>query len=146
MGGLFSTPNDAGVSDCATSRIGTRTSGREPSTNIFFEFGSGCTAALSTCASRAKNLSLAFMALLKQLRSVGRGAVRANFELSTLPCAGIIRTGTKGVISPPRHSIARGPLASLRTLLQSVGVSNSATFFGAGRHRVAGARLTGHQK
>src|SRR5207245_4081843 len=80
------------------------------------------------------------------LRSVGRGAVPGNFERSTLPCAGIIRTGTKGVISPPRHSIARGPLASLRTLLQSVGVSNSATFFGAGRHRVAGARLTGHQK
>ena len=36
------------------------------------------------------------------LRSVGRGAVLGNFERSTLPCAGIIRTGTKGVISPSR--------------------------------------------
>src|SRR6266540_850992 len=74
MGGLFSMPNNAGVSPCAISRIGTRTSGREPSTNIFCEFGRGWTAALSTCASRAKNLSLAFMALLKQLRSVGAGS------------------------------------------------------------------------
>src|SRR5438046_4149405 len=112
MGGLLSTPNDAGVSDWAISRIGTRTSGREPSTNIFFEFGSGWTAALSTCASRAKNLSLAFMALLKQLRSGGRGAVRGNFERSTLPCAGIIRTGTKGLISPIAANRDRTPSVS----------------------------------
>src|SRR5438034_9748080 len=74
MGGLFSIPNDAGVSDCTISRIGTRTSGREPSTNIFLELGSGCTAALSTCASRAKNRSLAFIALLRRAADFGRGS------------------------------------------------------------------------
>src|SRR3990172_1654763 len=40
MGGFFSdAPNRAGVSDCVISRIGTRISGREPSTWIFVEWG-----------------------------------------------------------------------------------------------------------
>jgi len=51
--GFTSEPNEASVSDCAISRIGTRRSGREPSTWILRDIGSGATAAASTCASRA---------------------------------------------------------------------------------------------
>jgi len=51
----------AGVSVCEISRIGTRMSGREPSTYTLRERGSGFTAATSTCAVAARNLGLAFM-------------------------------------------------------------------------------------
>src|SRR3954465_12267871 len=51
----------AGVSDWLISRIGTWMSGREPATYTFREFGSGLTAASSTCAVALRNLGLAFM-------------------------------------------------------------------------------------
>src|SRR6476660_9019121 len=67
---------------------------RDPSTWILREAGRGATAAESTFASRAKNWSLAFIVLLVAGASHGSGG------RPTLPCAGIIRTGSKGVLSP----------------------------------------------
>ncbi len=64
IGGFFSAPNDAGVSDCWISRIGTRMSGREPSTYTLREFGNGFTAASSTWAVALRNLTLSFMTAL----------------------------------------------------------------------------------
>ena len=49
------------MSDCETSRIGTRMSGREPSTYTLRERGRGWTAASSTWAEAAMNFGLAFM-------------------------------------------------------------------------------------
>src|SRR5687767_13031408 len=61
MGGLTSAPKAAGVSDCVISRIGTRMSGREPSTYTFDELGNGLTAASSTCAVAFRNFGFAFI-------------------------------------------------------------------------------------
>src|SRR4029079_1202379 len=78
-------------------------SGRDPSTWILREAGRGATAAESTFASRAKNWSLAFIVLLVA------GACHGSGGRPTLPCAGIIRTGSKGVVSPT--CMQEGPLA-----------------------------------
>src|SRR6478672_2266369 len=106
MGGFFSAPIDAGVSDWLISRIGTRMSGREPSTWILREFGSGWMAASSTLAVAARNWGLAFMMLLCY-ESEGAAETRRMFRV--LPFAGIIQIRFEGVSHPP---IAwTGPLA-----------------------------------
>src|SRR2546425_7810632 len=106
MVGFFSAPNEAGVSDCTISRIGTRRSRRDPSTYILREFGIGLTAASSTRAVSAINFGLAFMALLSRTHRRERRTSR-----STLPCGGIIRIRFEGFALTRQGKFARpGPL------------------------------------
>jgi hypothetical protein len=62
IGGFSSAPKLDGVGDCAISRIGTRMSGRLPSTKIFREFGNGRVTASDTRAVlRMKSSGMALM-------------------------------------------------------------------------------------
>src|ERR1700693_701865 len=99
MGGLASAPNAAGVSDCETSRMGTRMSRREPSKYTLRERGNGCTAASSTWAVVAMNLGWAFMAAPSGTEGEGRCA--------HAPYAGMTRIRFQGTLSP---ALDAGPL------------------------------------
>src|SRR6266513_518468 len=97
------------------SRIGTRRSGREPSTYTLREFGSGLTAASSTCAVSARNFGLAFMALLVQ---EPKGS--EEMDHSTLPCGGIIRIRFEGfALTRPGKFSWSGPLRCSRKVTPS---------------------------
>src|SRR6266581_5247302 len=128
MAGFFSAPNEAGVSDCTISRIGTRRSRREPSTYTLREFGIGLTAASSTRAVWAINFGLAFMALLS--RTDRRGAKEQPFNAS-------LRRHyphqVRRVCShPPRQVCSvRTPTLLEGTLLQAVGVGKRLNCGGA---------------
>src|SRR5688572_11295639 len=75
-------------------------SARDPVTYTLREFGSGLTAASSTCAVAFRNLGFAFM-LRSLLTTVARE--RAEGEPTTLPYDGIIRIRFKGCFSPQRQ-------------------------------------------
>src|SRR5262245_63331896 len=96
--------------------MGTRTSGRDPSTYTLRELGRGFTAAPSTCAVAAMNRGLAFMALLSYSAAGAKGTWR-----STLPCGGIIRIRFEGsALTRSDDASDQDPYVARENLLQAV--------------------------
>src|SRR5687767_10151001 len=106
MGGLTSAPKAAGVSDCVISRIGTRMSGREPSTYTFDELGNGLTAASSTCAVAFRNFGFAFIDCAP--REFRRRALKVGTHPSRFPTPALPVSGSEG-LSHPATGCARTP-------------------------------------
>jgi hypothetical protein len=98
IGGFSSAPIEARVGSWDTSRIGTRMSGRLPSTKIFREFGNGRVTASDTRAVlRMKSSGMALMVFPRgsgRTEETGRHGRRCK-----LPSAGASRIRFKGTLS-----------------------------------------------